>query len=232
MYRFALLAFAPLAACAGDAPADGDAVSVVVDLETADGLTLEADAYPGRGARGVVLLHMNPVSNDRTNWPQTFAEDLVDDGWTVLVPDRRGAGGSEGEPEDASGPDGVYDVRAAVDWLVGEGASEIALLAASNGSTSALDYAVTAAAEGYPAPLTQAWLSPGTYTETNHAMADLAQERLFLGYPETEAGWPEARRALDPGTWTFRVYPDGEHGTLLFESNPEVAEELRAFLGG
>lgn len=224
----------PLAACVAEVPpADGDAVSIVVSLETADGLTLEADAYPGpEGGPGVVLLHMNPVSNDRTNWPPSFAESLVADGWTVLVPDRRGAGGSEGDPEDAVGPDGVYDVRAAVDWLVGEGAPEIALVAASNGSTSALGYAVTAAEAGYPAPIAQAWLSPGDYTETNHTMSELSQDRLFLGYPEEEAGWPEAQRALDPGTWTFRVYADGEHGTLLFASNPEVAEDLRAFLGG
>lgn len=223
-----------LAACAAEAPpADGDAVSTVVSLETADGLTLEADAYPGpQGGPGVVLLHMNPVHYDRTGWPQSFAESLVADGWTVLVPDRRGAGGSEGEPEAAYGPDGVYDVRAAVDWLRDEGAPEIALVAASNGSTSALDYAVTASEAGYPAPIAQAWLSPGDYTETNHTMSELSQARLFLGYPPEEAGWPEDQRSLDPGTWTFRVYDGGEHGTLLFASNPEVADDLRAFLGG
>lgn len=204
----------------------------VVHLDTEDGLRLEADWYAG-GSRGVLLLHMTPVKYDRTSWPGDFIRGLLDDGASVLVPDRRGAGGSEGEAEDAfEGPDGVLDARAAVDFLVANGVEDLSIVGASNGTTTTLDYAVTAAAEGDPVPDAIVLMSPGSYTENQHAFADLEHDRVMFTYPPEERDWPEAQRALDPGTWRFCEYEGGAHGTFLFEAAPVVAEDLRAWLRG
>src|SRR3712207_3219191 len=67
------------------------AESGVITLETRDGLSLEADWLPppSCGAPGVVLLHMIPPSNDRTNWPRSFRRALNEAGFGVISVDRR-----------------------------------------------------------------------------------------------------------------------------------------------
>lgn len=204
----------------------------VVSFVTADGLRLEADWYGnGPDAPAVLLLHGNPVSYDRTSWPVDFVQALLDVGWAVLALDRRGGGASEGDPRAAwEGPDGVLDVVAAVDFLAEQGSTRFAIVASSYGTTSALDYAVMAPGASYPSPVAQAWLSPGDYTETNHTMTQLDQPAMFFGFAEVEEGWVASQRALDPGEWAYRLYDDGQHGTLLFTSNPEVRADLLAFL--
>lgn len=223
-----------LAACDGTAVAPpGLPAPEVVTVETADGLTLEGDWYGQDGAApGVLLLHMTPVAYDRTTWSVAWIEALRGDGFAVLAIDRRGAGGSEGEAQDAfEGPNGVYDARAGVDFLLDHQATDVRLVGASNGTTTALDYAVTADAAGYPAPERMGFMSGGDYTENNHAMEALVIERLLFTYPRTEAAWNEAQQALDPGTWTFEPYDGSAHGTEVFAEEPEVAERIREWLG-
>lgn len=206
----------------------------VVHLETADGLTLEGDWYAqAGGAPSVLLLHMTPVAYDRTTWSVDWIEALRADGFAVLAIDRRGAGGSEGEPQDAyDGPEGVNDARGGVDFLLDHGATDIRLVGASNGTTTALDYTVTASAAGYPAPERMVFMSGGSYTETNHDMEELVIDLLLFTYPRGEANWNEAQAELDPGTWTFEQYAGNAHGTEVFEDSPDTAEFVRAWLSG
>ncbi|MFZ5478343.1 MAG: hypothetical protein ACOZNI_16365 [Myxococcota bacterium] len=202
-----------------------------VTLTTEDDVTLVADWYGGCEDGGVLLLHMVPPTYDRTTWATTFIEGLREDGWCVLAIDRRGAGESGGVAEEAyDGPDGKLDAYAAVDFMTGEGVARLAIVGASNGTATALDYAVDPG--GRPSPEVMSWMSPGSYTNANSAMDDLDLARLSFHYPPEEASWPERQESRNPGEWAWFEYEGGDHGTFLFETNPEVEGDVRGYLLG
>lgn len=215
----------------GGSPPFSPPGSGVVTLETRDGLTLEADYLPTATAGpGIVLLHMIPPGNDRSNWPGSFRQRLFEAGFSVLALDRRGAGGSEGVAEDAyTGPLGRNDVEAAVGKLVADGYGPIALLGASNGTTSMIDYAVWAPTEGLPEPVALGFMTGGTYTEAQNPMSAVPAVPAIFTTSTAERAWSEAQRPLDPGSWQFHEYPDGAHGTGMFEAAPVVGDDLLAF---
>lgn len=211
--------------------------SGVITLETRDGVALEADYYPQdqAGAPALVLLHMVPPSNDRTNWPASFIEALYDEGFTVLVPDRRGAGGSEGVASEAhEGPKGKFDVEAAALRVRDDGYGDLGLLGASNGTTSMLDYTLWASGEGNPVPVALGFMTGGGYTENQNEMAELRARSpeipAIFTYSTAERAWSVAQQEGAPSSWVFHEYEDGEHGTRMFEVAPEVGSDLVAFL--
>lgn len=215
-------------------PTTGTPEGGVVELTTRDGLTLEGDylTVPA-GAPALCLLHMIPPSNDRTNWPLEVREAFAAEGWAVLAIDRRGAGASEGTAVDAyEGPTGKYDVEACVGRLVADGYGPVALLGASNGTTSILDYAVWAPGEGLPAPVALGYLTGGTYTENQNPLSAAPAVPAVFTYSTAERAWSVAAQPLDPGGWVFHEYADGDHGTRMFDAAPEVVDDLIAFLHG
>ncbi len=204
----------------------------VVTLTTRDDVQLVADYYAASGPDrpGVVLLHMIPPSNDRSTWPVDFVEQLHAHDWGIVVVDRRGAGDSGGNAVDAyTGEWGRYDVEASVGQLTADGASSIALIGASNGTTSALDYAVWAGGEGLPVPVALGFMTGGTYSEAQTAMEELPPIPSIFTYSTAEAAWSVDQQPLDPGSWCFEEYADGAHGTAMFDAAPEVADDLDAF---
>lgn len=119
----------------------------VVRPSTDDGVELVADLYTTgtTGAPAVILLHMIPPQNDRANYPAGFIEALRARGLTVLNLNRRGAAGSGGVAKEAyKGDKGWLDVKAARDLLLAHPCApprhRVALVGASNGTTSALDF--------------------------------------------------------------------------------------------
>lgn len=225
---------APAAGGSAGACTPSDAAVEVVSLTAADGVVLAADWYAAGDADPfVVLLHMIPPSWDRTSWASSFIADLRAECFGVLALDRRGAGESEGVAEDAyTGDLGVNDARAAVEFGSTRTSGDVSIVGASNGTTTALDYAVTAADAGYPAPASMVFWSPGSYTETNHRMGELELARLMLVYPSSEADWPESKRTLDPGTWTWDEYAGTRHGTTAFGTANDPGAEIVAFIAG
>ena len=208
---------------------------------TEDGLTLEADFHGAGvvGGPGVVLLHMIPPSNDKSNYPPEFIGALVDAGYSVLNVNRRGAGNSEGEAGDAyEGPSGVLDAIAAHGFITADGcqtpADSVSIVGASNGTTTAIDFTVSAEAGDRPASLVL--LSPGGYTENQNAIGDhvdvLGPLPIFIGYPDNEADWPEANAVHDAGSWEQHEYEGGSHGSGLFRSHPNIVGEIVAFIEG
>lgn len=205
----------------------------VIALATRDGLRLEADFRPAPACGGgaVLLLHMIPPANDRTNWPPAFQDALVDAGFAVLALDRRGAGASEGDPEDAyRGPNGWLDALAAATFLRDEGTGPLTILGASNGTTTLLDYAVRARTQGAPEPVALGFLTGGTYTEAQTPMVELPPTPAVFTYSTDERAWSEAQRAIDPGSWAFLEYPDGAHGTGMFAAVPGFSDDLVSFV--
>lgn len=213
---------------------DGLAEVEVVHLATADGLTLEADWYAGSASgQGVLLLHMSPLNGyDRTVWPVAWIGDLRLDGFAVLALDRRGAGGSEGDPADAAAEPGVYDARAGVDFLLDAGLGEVAIVGGSSGTTTTLDYAATAGDAGYPAPFSVVLMSPGTYTEAQHDVEELPVDRVMVTYPESEATWNENHAPDAPASWRWQEYPGDAHAANVLPEQPEVGEDVRSWLLG
>jgi len=216
----------------------------VVTLTTDDGVILEGDLYTSGelDAPGVVLLHMIPPNNDRTGYPVAFCEALAAQGYNVLNIDRRGAGASGGVAQEAySGPNGKLDPHAAVEHLLempcASDPLRLAIVGASNGTTSALDYTLWSQGEDdVRTPKVLVYLTGGTYTENQHSISENLEalspiQSLFV-YSTDEATWSVGFEATAPETWTFSEYPDGAHGTLMFDAIPESMDDVRAFLEG
>lgn len=201
----------------------------VVLVPTDDGLTLEADLYTSgvSGGPGVVLLHMIPPSNDRTNYPPRFREALAQRGMNVLNLNRRGAGGDAALARTAySGPNGKLDAKAGYDFLTRHSCAidprRIAFVGASNGTTTALDFALHAAATpSIQPPKALVFLTGGTYTETNNRIADhrtaLDSLPILFVFSTAERQWSAAFQAGAPGAWVFQEYDPGDHGTRMFQ---------------
>lgn len=215
--------------------------AVPVALQTEDGLMLEADFYSSgiSGGKAVFLLHMIPPGNDKSNYTPEFINALRDAGFSVLNVNRRGAGASEGDPMDAyMGLSGRLDAVAAHDFLTMDGCgtspSLISAVGASNGTTTVTDFAVGASAADQLAAMVL--LSPGRYTESQNTYVGEAETLsavpMYFGFPDSESEWPEAMMPLDSGSWTFREFAGGGHGTQLFTSHPEIIAEIAAFLDG
>ena len=206
-----------------------------VTLATEDGVQLEADLYlSGRnGGPGVVLLHMIPPSNDKSNFSPEFIASLTGAGYSVLNVNRRGAGNSGGTAKEAyEGDKGRLDAVAAHKFLTESPcavpAGAIGFVGASNGTTTTLDYTVAAPEGSRPAVVV--FLSPGQYTENQNQVADIAGTPVFFGYPDSEAEWPEGVRSADAGNWTFKEYAGGKHGTRLFGTHPESITDVTDFI--
>jgi hypothetical protein len=207
-----------------------------IELTTADGVVLRADLIPGpAGGRGaVVLFHMRPPAHDRHEYPLRVREAIASTGVAVLNVDRRGAGDSEGNPDEASrGPGALLDMEAAVSALLDPSfacpvdRSRLVLVAASNGTTAVMDY-VVARDDALPEPAGIVWLSPGEYTEYQHTISNnralLEVLPMLWLFPSTE---PWARDFIEgaPPSWTF-VERGEEHGTDMFDGGDLEAATL------
>lgn len=213
----------------------------VVSFKTSDGVMLEADYRPatksGRGA--VVLLHMIPPSWNRKSWPLRVRDLLAAGDVAVLSIDRRGAGKSQGVAKDAYiGPGGAKDVAAAIAFLTdpkrpcAASPKHIALVGASNGTTSVLDYTLSHATDA-PHPSAMVWLSPGTYTEAQHKISVnrtvLDKLPLLFVHPSSEP-WSETWMNGAAATWSFLQIKPGQHGTKLFDDGAMEAKTLKLLL--
>ena len=210
---------------------------VLTTLTTDDGILLTADLYTTgkRGGPAAVLLHMIPPSNDRSNYPAAFITALVSRGVAVLNVDRRGAGGSGGVARDAyTGSKGALDAKAAVGLLRAHACAfdetRVAVVGASNGTTTAVDYAVSAATP----PRALVLLTGGTYTESQTTIAD---HRPLLGsiptlfvFSTAESSWSKGFSSGAPATWRFEEYPNGAHGTGMFAAEPTSIDSVASFV--
>ncbi len=96
--------------------------------------------------------------------------------------------------------------------------AKIALVGASNGTTSVLDYTL-AHDSGLPDPVAVTWMSPGAYTEAQHPIADhrdtLDGVPIQWLYPDNEP-YSEAFINGAPADWEF-TERGSVHGTQMFD---------------
>ncbi len=225
-----------------------------VALTTDDDVALVADFYPTGepGAPAVILLHMIPPRHDRGDYPASFINELRERGLAVLNVNRRGAEGSGGVAKQAyKGDKGWLDVKAGRDFLVGHACAtppeRIAIVGASNGTTSALDFTVRAGAavaandDTLTPPATLVFLSGGKYTEAQHKLNDhaalLDAIPILFVFPRKEAAWSRrAARRHRGAPWTLQEYKARVHGTELLKRAPAsvtlVADHLARALTG
>jgi len=201
-----------------------------VTVSGAQGLGLKGTYTPAApAAPAVLLLHM--YGTDRRSW-SPFTEVLAAAGLASLAIDLRGHGDTGGS-EDWDLAQG--DVEAAFEWLrtnPGVDPSRVAIVGASIGANLAL--VQTASHPGDVAAA--ALLSPGMdYFRVK--IAGLAQETngvpLFLAAAENDGYSAETVRILAgeaPGDPTLTVFDGAAHGTDMFASHPELADQLIQFL--
>ena len=225
-----------------DAGAGCDGTQSVVQFDTSDGVTLEADYIrPSKTSAGAAaLFHMIPPNHDRTNYPQRALDKLAEKGIAVLNVDRRGAGGSEGNPREAyQGPNGKLDVEAAVRFLTSgdrecpSDSAKIVLVGASNGTTSVLDYTVARQDTQLPDPSAIIWMSPGRYTIAQNRISNnrntLDTIPIFWIHPDNEP-WSNQFKNNAPSGWKFKEIQNGRHGTLNFDNGTLEQEVLPPFV--
>jgi pimeloyl-ACP methyl ester carboxylesterase len=213
-----------------DAPAGG-----VIDLETLDGITLEGDYYPGsrQDSPAVVLLHSIPPNFDRTGWPPQFIDLLTAQDWTVFNVDRRGAGGSEGNAADAyQGELGRNDVEAAVRRYRADGyTGQVAVAGSSNGTTSAIDYAIWQQAQADLGLDVLIFMSGGPYTENQNSLGAVPDVPALFMAAQAEADWSNTAAGAR-NDWDFILSGGSEtaHGHDILQ-DPNNAAQVDAWLG-
>ncbi|MCO4768582.1 MAG: hypothetical protein KDA24_01035 [Deltaproteobacteria bacterium] len=218
----------------------------VVSFTTSDGVDLEADwrpaSEPGRGV--LVLFHMIPPQNDRTGYPERVRDAFAEEDVAILNVDRRGAGGSGGDAEDAYfGDGGRLDVEAAVSFALDSergcdvNPDALVLVGASNGTTSVYDYVVEGD-DDLPFPAAVIFMSPGQYTEAQNPLEPNQDDRQWsLSFPilwlyPTNEPYSNAFVPDAPGAWSF-VERGQQHGTSMFSgANLEdlTVTDMRAWI--
>lgn len=214
----------------------------IVTLTTEDGLALAADFYgAGPDAPAAVLFHMHPPSGfNRTDWPADFIASFVSTGISVLNVDRRGAGDSEGDPDDAVGPNGLLDAKAAYDFLSAQSCAvdttRLAWIGASNGTAVVFDFTLAAADDAaIDDAAALVFLTGGAYTESQNLFADhrdvLDRAPILFTYQGSESDWSAQFETDAPAGWVFAEALGG-HGTDMLTLDPTIGSTIVAFSAG
>lgn len=220
-----------------------NSMSERVTFETTDRVVIVGDYYAGPAeSQTVLLLHMRPET--RGSW-KPFAEKLVASGFSVLTIDLRGHGEStqfEGdkvlrfkyfteEEEQRS----IRDVDAAAAWLVntkGMKSDHLTLVGASIGANLSLQFL-----SEHPDVPAAVLISPGLVYRGIDIQPFIkklqANQRVFYiaakddEYSALSVGAVSEKTSVSHET---KIYETGGHGTKLFDSNPELMDEIVGWL--
>ena len=158
----------------------------------------------------------------------------------MLNVDRRGAGASGGVAMDAYlGPKGKLDASAAQAFLrahpCAPDPARVALIGASNGTTTALDFTVLAAGGGTARiPTALVLLTGGSYTENQTTISEsravLDRLPILFVFSTAERAWSAQFKADASASWQFKEYNQGDHGTRMFQAQPRSIGDVADFL--
>jgi len=194
-----------------------DVTTEDVTFTTGDGLDLVGRVY-GEGTTAIVCSHQRQSSK------VDFAiagPVLAAEGFMVLAYDNRGDGESEqGVPVDRG-----LDLLSAIELVRARGAEKVVLLGASRGGTLSLDAATQTDVDAIvtlssPPPddgpaAVAAVTAPSLYVNSeNDRFADSTQEMFEAANQPKE----------------IEIYPGGNHGVALFDSEPGLIDRIVAFI--
>lgn len=185
-------------------------------LTTQDGIKLSARYYSSNSEKGVILLHM--LDNKKESY-DLFAQSLNKEGYAVIAVDLRGHGESElnwkdFRLEEFKGM--VFDAKAAHNYLLEKGITNVAIIGASIGSNTAINYAAEAEIS------TVILLSPGLdYRGVGSAQAiQNYQNPVFIAVSKEDEYSYESSKALfdliQSNERELKVYDGNLHGTNMF----------------
>ena len=191
----------------------------IVVLE--DSIVLSGRLFGPANEPVVIMTHMRP--NDQTAW-FSYAEQLAESGYAALTFDFRGYGESEGSEDFGKLDD---DLRAVISYMRDRGRTEIYLLGASMGGTTAL---VVAAQEQLDGVIV---VSPPSRFEGQDALGAVQQitaPKLFIASEDdtaAELSLEEMVAAAVPPV-DSQTYLGNAHGTDLFDPlRSEHSAEVR-----
>lgn len=196
--------------------------AAVEQIETEDGVTLDARYWHMGATRVAIFLH--EFRDDQDSW-WPHARRYSSSNLSTLAFDFRGHGASEGEPDDVEGM--LLDLRAAIEFVRARGHQEIMLVGAGMGAAVAI--MVAAEQENMPViglstPAEFDVLEPVAVVEPLRSRIALVASRDDLSAEHSmglfrEAGVPAGRS---------RVLPGRSHGVRMLEGR--AGADLRAYL--
>lgn len=193
-----------------------------INFTTSDGWNIVANYYPAPG-NAIILLHQ--LGSDKSSYT-SFANELNSKGYAVVALDFRGHGEStkrNGQTikwqtfTNSDFNDMTKDVAATRDWLTNKGYDEFAIVGASIGANTALNYAVNDSDVK-----TIVLLSPGLEFKgivTNQTIRNFTRPIYIIASNEDSYS---ARSAtimyeLAPGKKEIKMYDGIAHGTRMFD---------------
>ena len=180
-----------------------------VTFTTPDGVQLAGTLY-GSGTTGVALLHQ--VNGQQVQW-MGFARVLAAHGYLAFTFDFRGRGASEGTPDTAKQD---TDLRAAIQFLRGQGVKQIALMGASLGGAVTLRVAATDTSVVAVATLSAVadWT---TQPVTDDIIEAITAPTLFINSKlDPAAGATQHMYDVAAAPKEIHLYEGNEHGVALF----------------
>jgi esterase/lipase len=191
-----------------------------INFTTSDGWIIVANYYPAPG-NAVILLHK--FASDKSEWT-FFANELNQKGYAVVALDFRGHGESTRNGRaitwqsftNADFNDMTKDVSAARDWLTNKGYDEYAIVGASIGANTALNYAVNDSAVK-----TIVLLSPGLEFKgivTNQTIRNFTKPIFIVASNEDTYSARSATILYEStaGKKEIKLYDGAGHGVAMF----------------
>ncbi len=203
------------------------AMSEPVRFRTEDGVRIDGRVF-GEGNVGVVLDHMG--GGDQTQW-WGMAGTLADEGYRVLTYNRRGScpGGDAGCSDEGDDSRGWRDLVASVEFLRGEGSSQVVIGGASQGAMEAL----YVAEEGLAQVDGVIWVAGGDYyngVDLLTGVREVREPKLFLAgeFDGVLGDFSAELHRMAPPPKELVLLDTGEHGTdILAWEEPEVTDAFR-----
>jgi pimeloyl-ACP methyl ester carboxylesterase len=190
-----------------------DVTTEDVTFTTGDGLDLVGRVY-GEGTTAIVCSHQRQSSK------ADFAiagPVLAAEGFMVLAYDNRGDGESEqGVPVDRG-----LDLLSAIELVRARGAEKVVLLGASRGGTLSLDAATQTDVDAIVT------LSSPPPDDGPAAVAAVTAPSLYVNRfaDSTQEMFEAANQPKE-----IEIYPGGNHGVALFDSEPGLIDRIVAFI--
>ena len=218
-----------------------------VEISTSDGITIVGTMVKASGVeRRPACLLVHQLGSDRSSYA-AFQQKLLEAGINSLAIDMRGHGEStEGgtlnysDFDNAKWAECQEDIRAGLDYLRnddGVKASSIGIVGASIGANLAVIEAADEMMEdGFrDAPTCLVLLSPGT---DYHGIAplqrahDLGRIPVYIASAEEDRQSYRGSQSLSQAARGGELFsfPGSDHGTDLFDANPEFMDELVTWL--